>query len=142
MAVTAGTILAKNMKLYSGATAFTCQVDASMAMSTNMFETTCKDSAANAAFLPGNKSWTASVTGNLAFDATLGFSTTTTGLFDLWDDQTVVSLVFQDGVVDDTSYAGDAYISSLSLESSGNDNAVTFSAEFTGTGAITQAIIT
>ena len=59
------TVLAKNMKLYTGSTptAITCQVDASLSMSTNTFETTCKDSSAVAEFLPGAKSWTASVTG-------------------------------------------------------------------------------
>lgn len=138
---TTGTVLAKNMKMYFGATALTCQVDASISMQTNTFETTCKDSAANAAFLPGNKSWTASVTGNLAFDATLGFSTDTTGLFDSWDNQTAVAIVFQTAVTGDKKYSGSAYITSLTLNSSGNDNAVTWECQLQGTGAITEAAV-
>lgn len=137
---TTGTVLAKNMKLYIGSTAITCQVDASLSMSTNMFETTCKDSAANSAFLPGTKSWTVSGSGNFAFDATLGFASTG-GLFEYWDDQTSASLVFQTAVSGDKKYSGTAYISSLTLNSSGNDEAVTFEFEFQGTGALVEAAV-
>lgn len=141
MAQTVGTVLAKNMKLYFGSTALTCQVDASISASTNMFETTCKDSAANSTFLPGSKSWTASVSANYADDATLGFNTATTGVFDLWDDQASVSVVFQTGNVGDTKWTGNAYVSSWTMNSSGNDEAVTFDVELQGTGALTMATI-
>jgi len=133
------TVLAKNMKLYTGATpaAITCQVDASISTSTNMFETTCKDSSAVSEFLPGAKSWTASVTGNVDFAATNGVEE----LFTAWTNQTSVALVFQTGTVGDAKYSGSGYVSSLQIQSSGNDEAVTFSAEFQGTGALTQANI-
>jgi len=133
------TVLAKNMKLYTGATpaAITCQVDASISTSTNMFETTCKDSSAVSEFLPGAKSWTASVTGNVDFAATNGAEE----LFTAWTNQTSVALVFQTGTTGDAKYSGSGYVSSLQIQSSGNDEAVTFSAEFQGTGALTQANI-
>jgi hypothetical protein len=133
------TVLAKNMKLYTGATpaAITCQVDASISTSTNMFETTCKDSSAVSEFLPGAKSWTASVTGNVDFAATNGVEE----LFTAWTNQTSVALVFQTGTTGDSKYSGSGYVSSLQIQSSGNDEAVTFSAEFQGTGALTQANI-
>jgi len=137
---TTGTVLAKNMKLFIGSTAITCQVDASLSMSTNMFEITCKDSAANSAFLPGTKAWTVSGSGNFAFDATLGFANAS-GLFEYWDDQTSASLVFQTAVSGDKKYSGTAYISSLKLNSSGNDEAVTFEFEFQGTGALVEATV-
>lgn len=123
--------------MYVGATKITCQVDASISMSTNMFETTCKDSAANAAFLPGSKSWTASGSGNLAFDATYGAEE----LFAAWDGQTSMSIVFQTAVTGDKKYSGTAYISSLSINSSGNDEAVTFEYELQGTGALVEAAV-
>lgn len=134
---TTGTVLAKNMKMYVGATAITCQTDASISMSTNMFETTCKDSAANSAFLPGSKSWTASGSGNLAFDATYGAEE----LFAAWDAQTSMSIVFQTAVTGDKKYSGSAYITSLNINSSGNDEAVTFDYELQGTGALAEATV-
>ena len=141
MAQTVGTVLAKNMKMYFGSVALTCQVDVSIAGSTNMFETTCKDSGANAAFLPGTKSWTASGSANFADDATLGFNTATTGIFAEWDSQSTVSVVFQTGAIGDTKYSGTAYVSSWTMNSSGNDEAVTYDFELQGTGALASAII-
>ncbi len=134
---TTGTVLAKNMKLYVGATAITCQTDATLSMSTNMFETTCKDSGANASFFPGSKSWTAGGSANLAFDATYGLSE----LQEAWESQTALAVVFQTGVTGDEKLSGSAYISSLNISSSGNDEAVTFDYELQGTGALTKATI-
>jgi hypothetical protein len=37
---TAGTVLAKYLKMYVGSIAITCQVDASVSLSTNMIQTT------------------------------------------------------------------------------------------------------
>lgn len=138
---TVGTQLAKNMKLYFGATAITCQVDASMSGQTNMFETTCKDSASEAAFLPGTTSWTMSGTLNYAHDATLGFNTSTTGIFDKWQDGASVSAVFQTAVTGDTKWSGSGYISSWNMNSSGNDEAVTVDFEIQGTGTLTMATV-
>lgn len=136
---TTGTILAKSFRLYTGGTpaAITCQVNASISLSTEMFDTTCKDSSAWSEQLPGTKSWTASGSGNLAFDATNGWSQ----LFAAWTNQTVVAIVFQNAVTGDKKYSGNTYISSLTLTSDGNDAAVTFDFELTGTGALAEATI-
>jgi len=134
---TAGTILAKNMKIYIGSAAIDCQVNASMSLSTATFETTCKDSAANSEFLPGVKSWTISGSGNLKFDATTNWSV----LFAAWTNRTSTALVFQTAVSGDKKYSGNAYITSLSLTSNGNDEAVTFDFEFQGTGALAEGTV-
>lgn len=136
---TTGTILAKTMAFYTGGTPtiITCQTNASISMSTNMFTTQCKDAGAWDTQQPGLKSWTASGEGNLAFDATNGFST----LFAAWTGGTAVALVFQNAVTGDKKYSGSCYISSLELTSSGNDEAVTFSFELTGSGALAEATI-
>jgi predicted secreted protein len=134
---TTGTVLAKNMKIYVGANAITCQVNATLNQSTEMFDTTCKDSSANAANLPGTKSWSISGTANLAFDATYGYE----DLWDAWDGQTSVTPIFQTAVSGDLKFSGDAYISELSLTSDGNDAAVTFDFTLTGTGALTKATV-
>lgn len=141
MAQTTGTVLAKNMALYFGATKLTCQVDASISGSTNMFETTCKDSDAESEFKPGSKSWTVSGTANFADDATLGFNTATNGVFAKWDSQTSIDIVFQTGATGDTKWSGTTYVSSWTLSSSGNDEAVTYDFELQGTGALTMATI-
>lgn len=131
------TILAKNMKMYVGTTAITCQTDAAISMSTNMFETTCKDSTATAEFQPGAKSWTASGAGNLDFSATYGFEE----LFAAWDTQASMAVVFQTGTTGQKKYSGSGYLSSLSLNSNGNDEAVTFDYEIQGTGALVESTI-
>ena len=136
---TSGTILAKTFAFYTGATPVivTCQTNASISGSTNMFSTACKDAGAWDAQQPGQKSWSASLEGNVAFDATNGVSQ----LFAAWTGGTVVPLVFQNAVTGDKKYSGNAYISNIEINSSGNDEPVTYSVELTGTGALTEATI-
>lgn len=137
MAQTVGTVLAKNMAIYVDDTLITCQVDATMSLSTQTFETTCKDSGAWSAAQPGTKSWTMSGTGNFADDATYGFLDLQT----LWSNQTSAECTFSTGAVGDTEFYGDGYFTELELTSQGNDAAVTFSFTFTGNGALTAAVI-
>lgn len=140
MAQTAGTVLAKNMAIYKKGvsdTLITCQVDATLSMETNTFETTCKDSGAWAEPRPGTKSWSMTGTGNFAEDATYGFLDLQT----LWDDQTEAEFVLTTGNTGDTEFYGNCYVTSLELNSSGNDAAVTFSFTLTGAGALTAAIV-
>lgn len=125
------------MKLYAPTAALTCQVNASISFETEMFNTTCKDSTAWNEQLPGTKSWSASGTGNLAFDATNGF----TELFAAWTAQTSLSIIFQTAGTGDKKYSGTTYISSGNLTSDGNDNPVTWDFEFQGTGALTEATV-
>lgn len=134
---TTGTVLAKNMKIYVGATAITCQLNASISQSTNMFQTTCKDSAANSSFLPGAKEWTISGSANFSFDATYGYEE----LWDLWDAQTTVTPIFQTGVTGDLKWSGSSYISELNATSDGVDAAVEYDVSFQGTGTLTKATI-
>jgi len=134
---TAGTVLAKNMKIYVGATAITCQLNASISQSTNMFQTTCKDSAANSSFLPGAKEWTISGSANFSFDASYGYE----DLWDLWDAQTAVTPIFQTGVTGDLKWSGSSYISELNATSDGVDAAVEYDVSFQGTGTLTKATI-
>lgn len=134
---TTGTVLAKNMKIYVGATAITCQLNASMSCSTNTFQTTCKDSAANSEFLPGAKEWTISGSANFSFDATYGFE----DLWDIWSAQSVVVPIFQTAVTGDLKWSGNSYISELNATSDGVDAAVEYDVTFQGTGALTKATV-
>jgi len=129
---TTGTVLAKNMSFEVAGTVVSCQVNCELNMSTEMFETTCKDSGAWAEPRPGTKSWTGSGEYNLAFDATYGIE----DLFTLWYDQTEAAFVFTTGVNDDKEFIGNGYISSLTVSSQGNDAAVTGTFELTGAGEL------
>src|SRR5512145_3320962 len=99
---TTGTVLAKNMTIAFDGVEVTCQVNAEINMSTETFDTTCKDSGAWAEPRPGTKSWTASGEYNVAFDAALGAKQ----LFDAWDTQIEVDVVFGTGVTGDFEYTG------------------------------------
>lgn len=134
---TTGTVLAKNMKLYIGATAVTCQVNASLNMSTNMFQAICKDSGAAAEYFPGTKEWSISGEGLFRFDATYGFE----DFYDMWDGQTSATAVFQTAVTGDLKFSGTVYISSLTADSSGNDEAVRYQFELQGTGDLDKATV-
>jgi len=134
---TTGTVLAKNMAMYIGGTIVTCQTNASISMQTNMFEATCKDSGADSEKFPGVKSWTASGEGLFAMDAANGFP----DIFAAWKNQTQIAIIFQTGVTGDLKYVGNAYVSNAELTSNGNDEAVTFSYELTGTGAMTEETV-
>lgn len=129
--------MAKNLKLYIGSTAVTCQVNASLNMSAATFETTCKDSGANAEFFPGTKSWTMSGEALFRYDATQGFE----DFWDAWESQTALTAVFQTGVTGDLKFSGSTYITSLNADSSGNDEAVRYQFELQGTGALAKATV-
>lgn len=134
---TTGTVLAKNMKIYVGANAITCQLNASLSCSTNTFQTTCKDSVANSEYLPGAKEWSISGSANFSFDATYGFE----DLWDSWDTQSVIVPIFQTGVTGDLKWSGNSYISELNATSDGVDAAVEYDVTFQGTGALAKATI-
>lgn len=134
---TTGTVLAKNMKIYVGANALTCQLSASISQSTNMFQTTCKDSAANSEFLPGAKEWSISGSANFSFDAAYGYE----DLWDLWSAQTAVTPIFQTAVTGDLKWSGSSYIEELNATSDGVDAAVEYDVTFRGTGALTKATV-
>lgn len=134
---TTGTVLAKNMKLFISTTAITCQVNAQMSCSTNMFQVTCKDSAANSDFLPGAKEWSMSGSLNFAFDATYGFE----DLWDAWNSQSTVTPIFQTGVTGDLKWSGSSYVEELNLTSDGIDAAVEADFTFRGTGVLVKATV-
>ena len=130
---TVGTVLAKNMTLSIEGAEVTCQVNAEINMSTETFDTTCKDSGAWSEPRPGTKSWECSGEYNVAFDATVGAFQ----LFTWWDAQTEIDIVFGTGEASDFEYAGSGYITALTTSSQGNDAAVTGTFTIVGAGALT-----
>lgn len=97
-----------------------------------MFNITCKDSGANAEFQPGEQSWTGSGSMLLDWAGTFSYAE----LKAAKDAGTSITLVFSTGVVGQKKLIGTAYVSSLGIESSGNDAAVTVPFSLQGTGAL------
>ncbi len=140
MAQTVGTVLAKEMAIYVGGSPdviITCQIDATLSMSTATFDTTCKSSGAWADSNAGTKSWTMSGTGNFADDAANGFL----DLQALWVAGSTAEFVMSTGATGDTQHAGNGIVTELELTSAGNDTAVTFSYTVTGKGALASTVI-
>lgn len=135
---TTGTLLAKSTALYKEGTPdvkISCQVDVEITMETATYDITCKDSGSWAESRNGTKSWSASITAFLAWDATEGFEE----FFDAWSADTAYVVVFGTGVSGDKYLTGTTYITNLTSSSQGNDAGVTWSATLTGTGALTKA---
>lgn len=137
--LTTGTVISGLMAVYTGATPtkITCQVNASLNLKRDTRDITCKDSGDWEDALTARKSWTVSGTGNLALDATNGWP----ALFTAWNAGTAVAIVFQTAVTGDKKYSGSAFITSLSMDSSGSQENVTFSFEFKGNGALTEGTV-
>ncbi len=134
---TLGTVLAKFMKISTGTTpaAISCQIDATLEMSSETFDTTCKDSGADAEQQAGTKSWNMSGSGNFAYDAANGFD----ALWTAWSTQAKIDVVMGTGVSGDKKFSGKALVTALTLTSSGNNAPVTFDFTLTGTGALAYA---
>jgi predicted secreted protein len=127
------TVLAKNMTISVDGVEVTCQTNAEINMSTETFDTTCKDSGAWSEPRPGTKSWTASGEFNVDNAAALGAKQ----FFNGWDSQVLVDIIF--GTGSSFEYEGSGYITSLTTSSQGNDAAVTGTFEITGAGPLTYA---
>lgn len=134
---TVGTVLAKDMKIYIGTTAVTCQVDASLKMDRNLFQTTCKDSGDMEEYQYGTGTWSISGRALFRFDATQGFSQ----FFAMWDGKTTATAVWQTAVSGDKKYSGTVLLKSLSGDANGNDEAVGYQFELQGSGDLTEATV-
>jgi predicted secreted protein len=128
------TVIAKTMKINVGASAVTCQTNASISMSLETFDVTCKDSGTDKEMLPGDRSWSASGEAYLDFSATNGFE----DLFDAMTARTEVDITFGTGVTGTIQLVGSGYITKLDLSAQGNNAGVTFTYEISGNGELTK----
>ena len=137
---TTGTVNSRIMKIYTGSapgTAITCLTDASISMSTEMRDVTCKDSDGWNDALPARRSWTMSAEGNFAYDAANGARE----LWEAWNNQTNLTLAFKTSESGDYSYTGSGYLTSLEFSAPGTDENVTFSFELEGVGELSEVEI-
>ena len=140
MAQTVGTVLSKVMKIYTGGTptAITCQNDLTLSVTTETFETTCKDTSASwADSSPGTISWTVTGSANFAFDATNGYSQ----LLASQIAGSTVAVVVQNANAGDKKYSGNTIVTSLELDASGINTAATYTFTLTGKGALAETTI-
>lgn len=96
-----------------------------------------KDSAGWAEKREGQRSWTASGEFIFAEDAAYSFD----DLFTLVNARTQITVKISTEVAGDLAYSGSAYLTSLS-KSAPNEDTVSFSASFEGTGALTKVTLT
>ncbi len=140
MAATLGTVPGNFVGIFIEGALIACSTSATLDLGTNMISSSCKDSGNSEQSTPGQKNWSMSLDGNLAFDASYGWA----DLFEAWENQTKVVAMWTTNVTTpgtpetgDPFYSGDAYIESLSASAPVND-VTTYSVSFKGTGLLTS----
>jgi hypothetical protein len=123
------------MVIKVGTTVVSCLTDASLSLSQEFRDTSCKDSGGFNNILPAKRGWEMSGSALFSYDGTTTFE----DFFALWNGQTLATVIFGTTVSGDKIYTGSAYLSSLSSSSSGTDENVTFEFSLTGTGTLTES---
>lgn len=132
---TLGIINSRIMVIKVGASVVSCLTDASLSMSQEFRDTTCKDSGGFNNILPAKRTWEMSGSALFSYDGTLTFD----DFFALWNGQTSATVIFGTTVTGDKIYTGTAYLASLSASSSGTDENVTYEFSLTGSGTLTES---
>lgn len=130
-------ISGKDVFLFVGDIAVGCAKEVSIKVAAGSEDASCKATAGWAEFIPGQKSWSASVSGikriftgddaDDNYSATQFFSALTGG--------TKLTIAFGTSTVGEQQYTGDCYVTSFE-ETGPQDGAATFSVELNGTGAL------
>lgn len=116
--------------------------DASISISSDMRDITTKDSAAWREVLPGLRSATISISALYEMQAsTQGVHATTKPLWGALDGRTSVTVRFMTAVTGDQYFTVTGYISSLELNSPGNEDNATYSCTIEATGAVLNGTV-
>jgi predicted secreted protein len=136
---TVSTVNTTLLKIYTGATpvAITDQTGASLSISHDLRNTTTKDSAGWEEYLEGMRSAEMSGEGLYAYDHANGADV----LFDSIASRLPLAIVFQTAVTGDKKYSCSAFLTKLEINSSGQDDNVTFSFSLKVSGAIVKATV-
>ena len=129
---TSGIMNGTLLGVYVGSTLIAHATEGSISLSMDTRDTTTKSSAGQRALLEGTKSGTISVSALYAEDAAYGVD----DLMTPWAARTTVTVKFSTEVSGDHFWSAAAYITSLEVSASMEDN-VSYSATFELTGAIT-----
>ena len=131
---TTGVVNSTLMVIKVGSSTVACLTDASLSMTQESRDTTCKDSSSWTNVLAAKRSWEVSGTGLFAYDATYGGKDLAT-LF-IGGQSTLSTIKWGTTVSGDTIYSGTALLTSLSLNGAGTDENTTFEFTFQGVGAL------
>ena len=131
---TTGTVNSTLMVIKVGSTTISCLTDASLSMTQEMRDTTCKDSSSWNNALPAKRTWEMSGSAFFAYDATYGAA----DLFTLYNTQASATVKWGTTVTGDKVYSGTAYLTSLEFAASGTDENTTINFTFQGVGALAQ----
>lgn len=117
-----------------------CSTSCAVNISADTKEVVCKGGGGWKNLTAGSKGWDMSVDG-LYVESAAGGGNIFSDIFDAIAAGTEVSVIFgeENPTTGQITYKGSAYITSTSLTAPADDNS-TFSATFTGTGALTKAV--
>lgn len=134
---TTGIVNTRLLVIQVGSAVISCLTDASLSISQETRDTTCKDSGGWSNVLGAKRTWEMSGTALFSFDGTYTFS----DLFALINSQATATIKWGTTVSGDQVYSGTGLLTSLSASSSGTDENGTYEFTFMGVGAITEATV-
>jgi predicted secreted protein len=120
-----------SLRFYQAGTVIASAIDAEITFNKEAVDITTKDSGTNSEFMSGLKSGTGS-TGGLYAEGELD------ALYAAYDGTAAVVMKLSTEVLGEEYFSGDAIITSLQINSSGNQQAATFTCQFQFTGAFTK----
>lgn len=132
---TAGNIDGRLLRLKIDGNTVACAKECTINFERELLDSSCKDGAGNKSHINGLFGWNIDVTALLDFSATVGVTDLGTAIIN----GTQITVVVETGVSGDTSWAGSADLSGLSITAS-NGAIVEYSGTIQGTGALTQSI--
>jgi TP901-1 family phage major tail protein len=141
---TDGVINGTKFGVYVAGTKVAYATSASISMNHNLRDTSTKDSGGWRDQLEGQRDWEVSVEGMLIFTNLDGTAITGVAFDDLYTTyiatRTQFELKFSTEVTGDYKWTGQAFLTSLSADTP-NEDSSTWSGSFSGTGALTAAVV-
>lgn len=133
---TAGIMNGTLLGVYVGSTLVAHATEGSISLSMDTRDVTTKDSSGMRELLEGTKSGSISVSALYAEDAAYGVEE----LMTAWANRTALTVKFSTEVSGDHYWSANAYLTSLEVSASTEDNA-SYSASFELTGAVTYTTV-
>ena len=132
--MTTGVVNTKLLKIYIASGAITCQTDATLSITNETRDTTCKDSGQFKEMLYAQTGWEISGSALGSYDGTLSIAQLTV----LTLAQTVSTVSMKTAVSGDDILTGTVLWTKLDIASAGTNQNVTISYTGMGTGALAQ----
>jgi len=141
---TNGVINGTKFGVYAAGTKIGFATSASLSINHNLRDTSTKDSGGWREQLEGQRDFEVSVEGMVIFVNLDGTAITDLTMDELYSSyiasRTVFTIQFSTEVTGDYKWSGQAFMTSLSMDAP-NEDSSTWSASFSGTGALTQATV-